>query len=167
MLIVTTTDIQLKVKGQIKIKIMYPLWSCDLHLSYLSEQSFIIIFRINNSQLYWSLETYPGIKLSASPIAQDHKNLCWGPGYFQTIAQLATEILNSSCAKPVAEPHEFCWATKIVFLGNPAGNCNKNAKLYHIMLYLVHFAINGIRTHSFSGDILFVKTLYFICLNNQ
>ena len=34
MLIVTTTDIQLKkVKGQIKITIMYPIWSCDLHLS--------------------------------------------------------------------------------------------------------------------------------------
>jgi hypothetical protein len=130
--------------------------------------SFILPFGIEfYSQLYWSLETYPGIKLSASPIAQDHKNLCWGPWYVQTIAQLATEILNSSCAKPVAEPHEFCWATKIVFLRNPAGNCNKNAKLYHIMLYLVPFAINGIRTYSFSGDILFVKTLYFICLNNQ
>ena len=45
-----------------------------------------------------------GIKLNRGPwpVAQDHTNLDCNPEHFQTVAQVAIEILNISCAELVA-----------------------------------------------------------------
>jgi hypothetical protein len=55
------------------------------------------------------LHNYPiaVIKLNRDPVAQDHKNLAWASKNFQTVTHLATEILNISTAKSVAELEEF------------------------------------------------------------
>jgi hypothetical protein len=51
------------------------------------------------------------------------------PENFQSIAQVATEILNISCAKLIIGLQEFFLATKIVILRSPACNCRKKMSL--------------------------------------
>jgi len=48
-----------------------------------------------------------GIKLDRGPVAQVYANLAWHSENFQTVAQLATEILNISYTKSVAGSHKF------------------------------------------------------------
>ena len=45
---------------------------------------------------------FTGIKLNRDPVAQDHSNLDCYPENCHTVAQVATTILNISCANSVA-----------------------------------------------------------------
>jgi hypothetical protein len=48
------------------------------------------------------------LKCNRGPVVQDHYNLALGlPDRFQTIAQMAIEILNILCVKSMAGPKDF------------------------------------------------------------
>ena len=47
---------------------------------------------------------YSWIKLKRGTVAQDHYNLVWVHEIYLTVAQLAAEISNILCAKPVVGP---------------------------------------------------------------
>ena len=70
------------------------------------------------------------------------RNACF-IGYTQLLFRLGLW-----CLMPLSTIFQLYMQVAVSFIGGGQAT----DKLYHIMLYRVHLAMNGVRTHNFSGD---------------